>query len=677
MKGLGRLPLVLAVAVVVRVPFWVEALRTPVDGDAAIIGLMALHPGQGSTMWGQPYGSPLEAWLAAPLLAALGGRPEGLRLFYFLMGLLLPAVAFFLAREIDERAALPAALLLACPPPYFLLLSALPPPLYPTALLLEGVLLVLTLRLGRSLAEGHEPRNGLALWGVVAGLAAWTHLMTLGAVAVGLVHLVRRAASRRSLLLAAVVPLLAASAPWWWRSLARGEAGILSLSGRRSGFLEHLWEVLPRLHETVGGLLGAQVPLLADEASHVVLAPGWVASALVVVYGGATVLAVRATRWRGPVGLLLAVAAVTVLAFPLPARSHAGAFRFLTPLYLPLAAVVPWVALRSGRRLAAWIAVLALGVLHLLGGQALLRAWRAADRREPPFLLEDLRPLRSFLLSQGIRRAYASYSPAWRLTFESGERIVASQPWNERFLHEPLPLLDEVRFAKDVAWVLTPRVPSGLPSPAEFEAALGAAGGRFRRTEVGGAVVYHGFVPPFAPEVEGPGGEGAAGDGEPGTALVPPPSSPLDVPLSPPRPLAGLTLLASHGGPALPRSLDVEVSGDGAAFEVVARRRRRGERSDLRWVNGHPQYVVDNDLLAVPLGGRKVAVVRLRPVDSAEPWALGELLLHPAGRETRPWEEWLDPGLDWEGRRAALRARPLPGREDWHYRSRLASRRPD
>jgi hypothetical protein len=43
--------------------------------------------------------------------------------------------------------------------------------------------------------------------------------------------------------------------------------------------------------------------------------------------------------------------------------------------------------------------------------------------------------VRRFLNEHAIRRAYASYGPAYRLTFETGERIIVSQPWNERFLH--------------------------------------------------------------------------------------------------------------------------------------------------------------------------------------------------------------------------------------------------
>src|SRR5207245_1928559 len=165
-----ELPAAVIAGVVVRYPFWREALKTPVDGDTAIIGLMARHPLRSVTMWGQPYGSPLEAWLAAPLMALLRPDAATLRLAYFLLGLALIPAAYALARALDARAALPAALLMACPAPYFLMLSALPPPMYPTALLLCAVLLVLAFRLGARLIEGRQPAAGLALWGALAGL---------------------------------------------------------------------------------------------------------------------------------------------------------------------------------------------------------------------------------------------------------------------------------------------------------------------------------------------------------------------------------------------------------------------------------------------------------------------------------------------------------------------------
>jgi len=671
-----RLPLVILFGLVVRVPFWVEALRTPVDGDTAIIGLMARHLGQGTTMWGQPYGSPLEAWLAAPFVAAMGPKAAALRLCYFLLGLGLIPMAYALGRVLDARAALPAALLMACPPPYFLLLSALPPPMYPAALLLCGALLVLAVRIGGRLGAGDRPRAALAAWGALAGLALWTHLMSAAVVAASLVWLWRRAAGRRAALAVAVVALLVASAGWWVPALADAQAArVLSPSGRAQTMGEHLREVLPRLYEPIGGLLGTHVPLVADDPDHVVVAPRLAAAALVLVYGVGLVLAARTSGGHGPAGLLLAAGALGLLAFPFPLRSGPGTIRFLTPLYLPIAALVAWGPVARGRPRRSWIVVLALCGLHLAGANRFLGAWRAADRAAAPFLLPDLGPVRRVLEGHGLRRAYASYGPAYRLTYETGERIVVSQPWNERFLHHPLPYLDEVRFASQVAWILTPAIPTDVPGPRVFEAQLTAAGGRWRKTEAGAATVYHDFAPPFSPTVEPLSSAGAAGDGDLATALVPAPEAAATFVLPSPAPLDGVTLVAPTRGPRLPRSMDVEVSADGVVFETVASRRRRGEREDLRWVNGHPQYVIDHDLVAVALSGRTVAAVRIRPVASTDPWAVGEVLLHRAGDRPAPWDEWLDPGLTWAGRRAALEKSPRRDREDWYYRLLLASRR--
>jgi hypothetical protein len=673
-----HLPLALVVGLLVRVPFWIEALKTPVDGDTAIVGLMARHLGRGTTLWGQPYGSPLDAWVAAPFVAAMGPTTEALRLPYFLLGLALIPIVYFLARGLDSRAALPAALLMACPPPYFLLLSSLPPPFYATSLVLAGLLLVLALRLGLQLAVGGRPVLWLVVWGALAGLALWTHLMVASVVLAAAVYLVWRGREQPRLLLPAALALLGASAPSWTRVLLEGRqaAQMVSLSGRRETMLSHLGEVLPRLHEPLGGLLGARVPLVADDPESMIYVSGWIAFGLILIYGVSMIQAVRSARAKPTAWLYLGVIVLALAAFSFPLRSSPTSLRFLSLLYLPWAALTAWapVARVSVRR--AWIVVLLLACLHLLGGLRLLSAWRIADRSAPPYLLPDLTPVRKLLDAHGIRRAYASYGPAYRLTYESGERIIASQPWNERFLHYPLPYLDEVRFGKNVAWVLTPKVPTDLPSPRAFENALGPLAGEWKRAEVGAAVVYHGFVPPFEPTGEPLSVAGFPGDGSLETRLMPDPARPLTLTLPLPRALDAVTLLAGLDGPRLLRSMDVEVSADGASFETVARRRRREERSDLRWVNGHPQYVLDHDVLAIPLGGRTVAAVRITPVASTDPWAIGEILLHPAAdrAERRPWDEWLDPNLGWHERREALAAKPLRDREDWYSRTLLAAR---
>jgi hypothetical protein len=664
--------------VAVRVPFWIEALRTPVDGDTAIVGLMARHPGVGTTFWGQPYGSPVDSWVALPFVAAWGSSTEALRLPCFLLGLALVPVAYGLARLLSPGAALPAAVLAACAPPYLILLSALPPPLYATTLLLCGLVLLLSASAGRSLEDGGRPTGRLVLLGVLGGLALWTHLMSASILAASVLWLLFRSHGRRRLLVLAAVPLLLASGPLWLRAISGGQATeIVRLADRDSTFLAHLGEVAPRLYEPVGGLLGTHVPVLADSEDFVVGPPDWMAAALVLLYGLLLILAARRARWAHPSGLYLLAAVLVVLAFPFPARAGLHTIRFLTPLYLPVVALVAWAAsprdpaTRTAPR-RAWVAVLALSALHLVGATSLLAAWRTLDRAEAPFLLPDLGPVREALAERGVRHAYASYGPAWRLTWESGERLVASQPWNERFRHWPLPLLDEVRFAKNVAWVLTPGIPTDLPQPHDLDETLRRLGGRWKRLEAGPAIVFLDFVPPYSPRVAPWPAAGAAGDGDPATHLTPDPEEPLELSLSEPTPMTGITLVAATTGPRLPRSMDVEVSADGATYETVVRRRRREERLDIRWRGGAPQAILDHDVVAIPLGGRPVRVLRIVPWRSGDPWTLGEVLIHvEEGR--RAWDEWLSPDLDWEARWRALLDRPLPDREDWYSRLLLVA----
>ena len=433
------IPLVLLLAIVVRLPFWIEALRTPVDGDTAIVGLMARHPGVGTTFWGQPYGSPLDSWVALPFVAAWGNTTEALRLPYFLLGLLLVPLAYALGRELHPSAGLPAAVLVACPPPYFLLLAALPPPFYPTTLVLCGLVLLTAARAGRRLEEKDAvaPRGTLLMLGLFSGLALWTHLMSATAVAAAGAWVLARSTGRRLLLLWALVPLVAASAPLWSRALGDAEATrIVQVADRDETALAHLAAVAPRLYEPLGGVLGTHVPVVADSEDFVLHAPGWAAGLTVLLYGFLLVLAGRAASGRHASLLYLLAAGLALLVFPLPVRSAPHTLRFLTPLYLPVAALVAWAAAPRGASRRAWVAVLALAVLHLALGAQLLSTWRRLDRAEAPFLLQDLGPARRALEEAGVRHAYASYGPAFRLTWESGERVVRLAA-----LERPLPSL--------------------------------------------------------------------------------------------------------------------------------------------------------------------------------------------------------------------------------------------
>ena len=395
MRASRAIPLALLLAILVRVPFWIEALRTPVDGDTAIVGLMARHPGLGTTFWGQPYGSPLDSWVALPFVAAWGHTAEALRMPYFLLGLLLVPLAYGLGRELHPAAALPAAVLVACPPPYFLLLAALPPPFYPTTLALCALVLLTAARAGRRLEErdGAAPRGTLLMLGLFSGLALWTHLMSATVVAAAGAWVLARSRGRRWLLLWALVPLVAASAPLWSRALRDAEATrIVQVADRDETALSHLAATVPRLHEPLGGVLGTHVPVVADSEDFVLHAPGWAAGLTVLLYGFLLVLAGRAASGRHASVLYLLAAGLALLVFPLPVRSAPHTLRFLTPLYLPVAALVAWAASPRGASRRAWVAVLSLAVLHLGLGARSFRPGGGSTEPRRPLLLRTSGP---------------------------------------------------------------------------------------------------------------------------------------------------------------------------------------------------------------------------------------------------------------------------------------------
>ena len=91
-------------------------------------------------------------------------------------------------------------------------------------------------------------------------------------------------------------------------------------------------------------------------------------------------------------------------------------------------------------------------------------------------------------------------------------------------------------------------------------------------------------------------------------------------------------------------------------------------------MNGHPQYVIDDDVLSVALAGRTVRAIRITPVASEDEWTLAEVLLHRTG-DRGLWADWLAPDLGWNARRIELDKAPRRDRADWYTRFVLVSRR--
>ena len=95
---------------------WLVAMSGGVDSSVAAALLareghevfgVTMDLGEGTSLWGQPYGSPLDAWVAWPFVALLGPGVAALRFPVFLLGLALVPLAYGIGRALDPRAAFP------------------------------------------------------------------------------------------------------------------------------------------------------------------------------------------------------------------------------------------------------------------------------------------------------------------------------------------------------------------------------------------------------------------------------------------------------------------------------------------------------------------------------------------------------------------------------------------
>src|SRR5205814_1530538 len=239
------------------------------------------------------------------------------------------------------------------------------------------------------------------------------------------------------------------------------------------------------------------------------------------------------------VAALLAAAVVLTLAvYPFPLRADEHTLRFLTPALLPLAVLGGLGSVRLAGPARAPLVVVPLCALQLWTGAGLWQGWR---RVGPAAIVPDCGPVLDLLARRGVSRGYASYHTAYCVTYTSGESVIASPPWNERFYGHPMPYLNEVRLDPRAAWVLVPGVDFELPAPRTFASKLAGIGGSATPLEAGPARVYVDFVPPFGPATETGILSGSARDGDVRTRVVEPATGASTFVLDRPAAASGLT----------------------------------------------------------------------------------------------------------------------------------------
>jgi hypothetical protein len=397
-------------------------LGTP-NADEAVVGLMSRHVlhGEFSTFyWGQAYGGPQEALLTAPLFAIAGSGWLALRLVPIVLGALTSLIVWRVGRRtILEPAASVAAALFWIWPPFLVYQLTHQNGFYASNVLYCSLLLLLALRVVELPTTSRS-----ALFGLVAGLAFWQTpqiVPILLGVIVWTLWKQRRAVGRMWVAL----PCAALGAlPWivWntghgWDSLTLG------------GYGDKLHSLRLLASPVLPMMLGLRAPfsaeLLLPRTLTYLAYLGLVAA---FAYG-----AVRTRRTNR--SLLYVVSALFPLVYVISPKTS---FAVSSPRFIiVLTPVLALLLAQLARTFAAAVALLAVACAVSVVTLERMDDWFQAkpapftrvDQLGPRHIVQlvprDLGGLVATLDKLGIDHVYADYWLAYRLDFDTHERITA------------------------------------------------------------------------------------------------------------------------------------------------------------------------------------------------------------------------------------------------------------
>ena len=468
-----------------------------IDGDEAVVGLMARHIaflGERPVFyWGQPYLGSLEAFSAAPLFRLFDSSTLLLKLVPTAYSLGFLALSAILARSLfGLGAGLATAAYMALPPAMWAVWSTKARGGYAELLFLGEALLLVTLILVR-----RPIRRVALLWGVLAGLAFWTHLLAIVYILPAALFLaigLRRERSQWPLV--AVGGALVGMTPLIIENLANGFLTLAALLQSPDLPIDPPAQFVRFFRVGIPVLLGLGQPTtsqtmfdadwLQRPGGHLwvaLLAVAMLASALLVHLASLRGLFARGACSDTSPALLVLVALVVP---PVVALTRFGFFvsepRYALPLYstLPLLAGALWRVPLPPLRWLAVGAVLALNVWSLVSTDA--RLWRPEDT--PDSTTSTRAELVRYLVAQDRHQMYTDYWIGYPVMFETRESVLAymiSGGFNRY-----VPPADNVQHTPNPAWVFEP----GMDAETEFLDQLSEVGGSARVDQVSVYRVY-------------------------------------------------------------------------------------------------------------------------------------------------------------------------------------------
>jgi dolichyl-phosphate-mannose-protein mannosyltransferase len=401
-----------AVAAGIALHLWVLHAFGAIESDEAIVGLMAqdvLHGDFHVFFWLQYYSGTQEVLLTALVFALVGSSVIALKLVPIALFAAAAVVTWRIGiRTVGEPAARVGAALLWVWPPFFVYHSAKARAAYGIGLLCASIALLFVLRL-----RERDSRLDAVLLGLALGCGIWSTPQALVMPLPALAWLAWRRPRAFRLAPYALLGGLVGGAPWIAWNVTHRFKGVFpasSLAGEGSTFWSRLSDLFTKV---LPEGLGLRLPFTLD----------WI---LPVALGAAlTALAIAAFLWllaQRPPGTepLLVIGAVY------PVVYAASSFTYFTdePRYLTFVLPVP--ALLIGRYLARLpLAAIGIGIATALSAIYLVKLEHQGRFRfigQP----DNMQPLIGLLERKGQNRVFADYWVAYRIDFESNERIIAT-----------------------------------------------------------------------------------------------------------------------------------------------------------------------------------------------------------------------------------------------------------
>jgi len=490
--------------------FGISVQRIPAFDDECKIALQSMQIARGDfplTILASPYIFPLDAYLMAPVIHFLPRNALGARIMAFGFGLLTVLLSLLILRRWGSwRETWPGVALIVFPSGYLLTLQvgcALPG--YPTLMLL-GVL-VIWLAQRHAEAQRHVWLPAF-MAGLAGGLAASDTLLSLPFLLMG-GAMIAAARSWRTALISAPVCGLGALIGFLPHLVATHIDSDAFQSVQRSVPLRAALKSIKDyvLDKTLPAAFGWAPPIFPDNRELVKWpmdlgrSVGIVLVSLLVVF--TMVIAWRFfRRWwqeRWPrldsSEVFLCISWMCLGLFVLSARSHSHTYRYFIPVVLSFPFLVAYTYRQSGTRVRWLLGCLTAVILavNVTGSVKVMSRW--ADPGFAEFLkCYDLQPVFRYLDQRGITRCHGTYADAYRISYETNERIICAQPYNERFPGWKVPFKEIVDASTNVAYVLSDAYRF---TPGAFEKDLATMQVKCRKETCGHYEVYTDFESPF------------------------------------------------------------------------------------------------------------------------------------------------------------------------------------